>query len=242
MIAKIKRNTTPLPVRVAEELTQMVLTGAYKPGDRLPSENELCELLNVSRTTVREATKLLVSQNILEIHRGNGTYVCEQVGVSDDPLGLKFISDKQKLGRDLYAIRMMIEPEAAALAAKNAKPEEIEEMQRLCDAIKTQIEQGVYYGVNDRKLHSLIASSSGNIVMPNLTQTLNPSISAFISITQRAYKEETVKTHQHIVDAIRAGNTEGARQAMQDHLLLSKWNMDDAEKKRGEPVRLSDEG
>ena len=89
-------------------LSLIHIYGVFKPGDRLPNEYELAQRLGVGRSTVREAIKLLVSQNVLEIHRGNGTFVCEQTGVAADPLGLKFIPGKKKLGLDLCEIRFMI--------------------------------------------------------------------------------------------------------------------------------------
>lgn len=95
---------------------------------------------------MREATKALVSRNILEVHRGNGTFVCEQTGLVQDPLGLRFQPDKKRLGLDLCEVRLMIEPEIAALAAQKATEEEIARMQALCDAIGRKVRRNENYG------------------------------------------------------------------------------------------------
>ena len=98
MFTEVKQTSKPLPQLVSEEIEKLIVLGEFKPGDRLPSEYELAQRLGVGRSTVREATKALVSRNILEVHRGNGTFVCEQTGLVQDPLGLRFQPDKKRLG------------------------------------------------------------------------------------------------------------------------------------------------
>ena len=100
MFTEVKQTSKPLPQLVSEEIEKLIVLGEFKPGDRLPSEYELAQRLGVGRSTVREATKALVSRNILEVHRGNGTFVCEQTGLVQDPLGLRFQPDKKRLGLD----------------------------------------------------------------------------------------------------------------------------------------------
>lgn len=219
LFTEVKQTRKPLPVLVADEITQLVVNGDFKPGDRLPSEYELAQRLGVGRSTVREAIKLLVSQNVLEIHRGNGTFVCQQTGVSSDPLGLKFIPDKKKLGLDLCEIRFMIEPKIAMLAAQNATLAEIAQMQTLCDEIRDMIYAGENYGEKDKQLHTLIAACTRNLVIPNLIPILNEAIPLFIDITRQQAKMQTIETHQAVVNAIRARDGQAAYDAMWQHLL-----------------------
>lgn len=77
MFTEVKQTSKLLPELISEEIEKMVVRQEFKPGDRLPSENELAQRLGVGRSTVREAIKALVSRNILEVHRGSGTFVCE---------------------------------------------------------------------------------------------------------------------------------------------------------------------
>lgn len=206
MFKEVRPTSKPLPVLVAEEITQLVVDGAFKPGDRLPSEFELAQRLGVGRSTVREAIKLLVSQNVLEIHRGNGTFVCQHTGLVEDPLGFKFIGDKKKLGLDLCEVRFMLEPKVAMLAAKNATREEVDRMQSLCDGIRTCLETGEPYGELDRALHLQLAMCTRNSVFPTLLPVLNeghPPLNAHI-----------VQAHQAVVDAVRAHDGQAAYDAM----------------------------
>ena len=180
MFTEVKQTSKPLPQLVSEEIEKLIVLGEFKPGDRLPSEYELAQRLGVGRSTVREATKALVSRNILEVHRGNGTFVCEQTGLVQDPLGLRFQPDKKRLGLDLCEVRLMIEPEIAALAAQKATEEEIARMQALCDAIEEKVRRNENYGALDQQLHTLWAACTRNAIMPNLVPILSQAIPLFI--------------------------------------------------------------
>ena len=204
MFTEVKQTSKPLPQLVSEEIEKLIVLGEFKPGDRLPSEYELAQRLGVGRSTVREATKALVSRNILEVHRGNGTFVCEQTGLVQDPLGLRFQPDKKRLGLDLCEVRLMIEPEIAALAAQRA--------------IEEKVRRNENYGALDQQLHTLWAACTRNAIMPNLVPILSQAIPLFIDITKRALQMQSLCTHQAVVDAIRARDSEAARQAMRVHL------------------------
>lgn len=226
MFTEVKHNNKPLAVLAADQITAMIVNGKIKPGDRLPNEFEIAQLLGVGRSTVREATKLLVSQNVLEIHRGNGTFVCQQTGVAEDPLGLKFIQNKKKLGLDLCEIRFMIEPKIAQLAAQNATKQEIDKMQKLCDSIHQLILNGENYGELDRELHTLLATCTRNSIIPTLIPILNEAIPLFIDITNQSVKMETIVTHQAVVDAIKKKDGQAAYDAMWQHLVDNKRSID----------------
>lgn len=218
MLTEIKATNKPLPELISERLEGLIVSGEFKPGDKLPSEYMLAQRLGVGRSTVREAIKSLVSQNILEIRRGNGTFVCEQTGIVDDPLGLRFLSNKKQLGIDLCQVRLMIEPEIVAIAAKKATPEEIDQMQSLCNQIADKVYQDQDYDRLDQKLHTLWASCTRNTIMPSLIPVLDQAIPLFIDITKRSLRYQSIKTHQAIVDAIRQRDPDAARKAMQQHL------------------------
>lgn len=148
-----------------------------------------------------------MTRNILEIRRGFGTYVCEQVGMINDPLGFRFASDHHKLALDLCEIRIMIEPHLAHQAAVNATDDDIEEIQTICDAVAALINQKEYYGDKDIEFHTKIASCSGNLVVPRLIPIINSALAGRAAIT-----------HQEIADSIRRHDADGARNAMMQHL------------------------
>lgn len=218
MLTKVKLRNRPLQELVSEEIEKLIVRGEFRPGDKLPSEYELAQRLGVGRSTVREATKALISRNVLEVHRGNGTFVCEQTGLVPDPLGLRFQPNKKQLGLDLCEVRLMIEPEIAALAAKKATGEEIAQMRALCRAIEETGRRNENYCDLDQQLHILWATCTRNAVMPHLVPILNEAIPLFIDITNRSLYDRTLLTHQAVVDAISARDPEAARQAMRTHL------------------------
>ncbi|MEG2215817.1 MAG: FadR/GntR family transcriptional regulator [Clostridia bacterium] len=116
-----------LSANVAEEITQMIISGQFPQGCRIPNEQTFADMFNVSRGTVREAIKILVSAGILEIRRGNGTFVRSLTGISEDPFGLRFVA-QDSLMTELEELRYLIEPQVAALATERATDEEIAEM------------------------------------------------------------------------------------------------------------------
>lgn len=105
-------------------------------GSRLPSEHKLSERFGVGRSIVREAMKSLVTRGILEVKRGSGTFVKKPELDNGDPLGLSKYEDKYRLAMDLFDVRILLEPEVAAAACKNATKEQKDRIKELCDEIE----------------------------------------------------------------------------------------------------------
>lgn len=92
-----------LTEKTAQMIGEAIVNGFYKPGDRMPNEIELADELSISRATLREAIKVLVSKNILEVRRGIGTFVSETPGLGTDPLGLDYVNMQGEV-RDLIKL------------------------------------------------------------------------------------------------------------------------------------------
>ena len=90
-------SSRPLAEQVAQRIKDYILEEKLKSGDKLPTETALAREMGVARSTVREAIKRLESQNILTVRHGAGSFVTDQPGLADDPLGLDFIEDKERL-------------------------------------------------------------------------------------------------------------------------------------------------
>mgnify|MGYP002227439841 CR=1 FL=1 len=114
-----------LPQKLSEDIIAFILKENLQPGDKLPNETVLSERLNAGRSSVREAMKLLASRNIVTIRQGSGTYIASSPGMVEDPLGLTFIGNKQKLIHDLLEVRFLLEPSIAAMAATRANKKDI---------------------------------------------------------------------------------------------------------------------
>lgn len=211
-----------LPERIADEIIEVIANTELKVGDKLPSEAELIRKLNVGRSSLREAIKILVSRNIVEIRRGVGTFVSEKQGVAPDPLGFVFVEDKKKLALDILEVRHLIEPNIAARAAKMASEEQIKEMMKCCDEVEQLILSGTNHIEKDIELHTLIAEASQNLVVSKLLPIINCSIPLFMDVTKNALKNETIKTHRGIVEAIQRRDEKAAYDWMEKHISYNK--------------------
>lgn len=218
----LNMESKPLPEQTADKIIQYIIDNNLQVDDKIPNEFELGAILGVGRSTIREAVRILVSRNVLVIRRGAGTYIANNTGVSDDPLGLAFTKDKYKLARDLFQVRIILEPEIAAMAANMATERDIEVLKKQCDKVENMIKKGEDHMMEDVKFHQAIARCTGNAVIEKLIPIINTSVAVFANITARQLKEETITTHRAIADAIAEHNPTDAKHAMTMHMLYNK--------------------
>lgn len=211
-----------LPQKIAEDIIAFILEENLKPGDKLPNETVLCQRLNVGRSSLREAMRALASRNIVTIRQGSGTYIASSTGVVDDPLGLSFINNKKKLIHDLMEIRFLLEPSIAALAAMHADDTEIKKICKLCDDVEELLKAHKDHSDKDIELHTAIALSSKNIVVPRLVPVIFRSIPPLIESTGNTLCNETIESHREIADAIAAHDAIRAHDAMYLHLVYNR--------------------
>lgn len=211
-----------LSERVAQEIEKYIIESGLTADDRLPNEQKLAERLGVSRSTVREAIKILVSRNVVRIERGRGTFITEQPGVAVDPLGFNFVRDKRKLIHDLLEMRLMVEPSIAALAAERATPEEHRALREQADCVETSIRRGENHAEGDAQLHMLIAAATHNDVVSSVLPVLHQAVALFLQVTGDTLLEHTITAHRAIVDAIVRGDAAAASAAMADHLMENR--------------------
>ena len=179
----------------------------------------MAQRFEVSRSTIRLAEKILADRNILDVQRGAGTFVSHKLGISDDPLGFSLIYDKQKLAKDLLELRIMIEPNAAALAAQNAVRRDHELLFTLCDELDAIIKSGKNYIKKDMEFHQAVANCSGNTAIHNLIPYIHQMQALYDSVSGTRRPKETVPEHREIAMAISEHRGVDARNAMEYHLL-----------------------
>ena len=179
--------TKTLAEQVADGIMNLIQETPYKAGDKLPTEKELCESTGAGRNTVREALKILASRNVLEIRQGAGTFVSEKQGIPDDPLGFSMVNDHVKLTRDLLQVRIMLEPQIAALAAQCAKEHEIKELEEILEEMEAAMKKREDYSELDTKFHTKIAQCTHNIVMENLLPLNRQNMTGHGSRTERSF-------------------------------------------------------
>ena len=213
--------TKTLAEQVADGIMNLIQETPYKAGDKLPTEKELCESTGAGRNTVREALKILASRNVLEIRQGAGTFVSEKQGIPDDPLGFSMVNDHVKLTRELLQVRIMLEPQIAALAAQCAKEHEIKELEEILEEMEAAMKKREDYSELDTKFHTKIAQCTHNIVMENLLPVIGKGVAVFAKEVAQTEYDRTWISHRKIFCYIRDHKPFEAEMEMQYHLLYN---------------------
>lgn len=213
--------TKTLAEQVADGIMNLIQETPYKAGDKLPTEKELCESTGAGRNTVREALKILASRNVLEIRQGAGTFVSEKQGIPDDPLGFSMVNDHVKLTKDLLQVRIMLEPQIAALAAQCAKEHEIRELEEILEEMEEAMKKREDYSELDTKFHTKIAQCTHNIVMENLLPVIGKGVAVFAKEVAQTEYDRTWISHRKIFCYIRDHKPFEAEMEMQYHLLYN---------------------
>ena len=209
-----------LPEQIADKLREMIIQEKIQQGGKLPAEAELMARFSVSRSTVREAVKILQTEHIVDIRQGQGTFLCATPGLKQDPLGLRF-ADQEALIAKLLETRLLIEPSVAALAAQRRQDEHLRQMKILLDKMDNAYLHGEDYTPYDADCHSVIAKAARNDVVERLLPTIHESIQAGYTHTQRvegSYQRAS-QCHLDMYRGIMEHDSERARQAAQRHML-----------------------
>lgn len=217
-----KVNKKLLASQVEDELMEYILKTPVNAGEKIPNEYELAEKYGVGRSTIRETVKSLVSKGILEVRRGDGTYVISTNTPEEDPFGLSRFTDKYELALELFEVRLMLEPEIAALAAQKAGAKEKKEIMELCDEVEKLYRAGKNHTQKDLEFHTALAKASGNRIVETLIPTIHTSIITFVNLTYHRLMEETIETHKAVAEAVMRGDSVGAKCAMIMHLTYNR--------------------
>lgn len=217
-----KADRRPLGTQLESEIMEYIRKTPLEVGSKLPNEFELMEIFGVGRSTVREAVKALVTKGVLEVRRGAGTYVISTTTPHDDPLGVGQMKGKLRTALDLCEVRLMMEPKIAALAAEKATDEECLEIKYLCDEVERIYQSDGDHMAKDVEFHSYIARCSKNQVVENLIPMITSAVAAFVNVTNRMLKQETIETHRAITEAICNHDPAGAEYAMIMHLNYNR--------------------
>ncbi len=211
--------TRELSMVAATKIREMILAKDMKPYDKLPSEAILMEMLGVSRSTVREAIKILIAENIVEIQRGKGTFICKNPGIGKDPLGLHF-ADQVNLLENLMETRLMIEPQIAYLAAQRATKKNIEALRVVIEQMQEAQFKKIDYTPYDVAFHTAVAECTQNDVLHRILPIICESIrEGYVeTVNVEGSFERAIISHIKIYEAIREGGAEAAKLETEKHL------------------------
>ena len=211
-------------IRVSEEIIgqvrDLITSGRLKVGDRLPAERELAKTLDVGRSTVREAIRALESLGILQARPGEGTFlVANPADQRPDPFAANLFNSWDNQHK-LFEVRMVIEPDLAALAARRATADHIQRMREILNDQEQLVRQGDNGIKADTTFHFLLAEASGNDIllriMDGLMDRLQETREASLNTGGRPLR--SLKQHRAILRAVEARDPETAELRMREHI------------------------
>ena len=210
-----------LSVRIADQLTDMIANHRFLPGDKLPNEIELADELQVSRTTLREALRILITRGLVEVRRGVGTFVTQSKRIHADYDVLK-IQNTNVTAKELYEMRLMFEPQAAYYACLRASDEELETIFRFGELDEAMIlRSDPQWDESEQQFHKSIASATHNQFITALLPIFNRAIHQGVILANESPEVSQMTLHDHrvLMDYLRDRNPEGAKTAMYLHII-----------------------
>ncbi len=207
-----------LSEKIASELYNIiVLQKKFAPGDKLPNENELSEQLGVSRTTLREAVRYLVAQGVLNVQRGRGTFISDDLSLFN-----KYDVGSLSHARlaDMYEIRLMFEPQCIMLACSRATEEELQRIFDQAQYVERLVREDGDWPDEDQQLHEMIAAASHNEFIIRLFPIINAAVTEAMEMTDNAegLKNIVIYDNRAMCEFLRIRDGAGAKSAMNIHI------------------------
>src|SRR5215469_14033310 len=223
-----RKRSSNLAQQVVTNISSLIESGMLAPGEKLPRESEIVRQEGVSRTVVREAISKLQALGLVATRHGVGTFICEPAergGFGIDRIAINSADDILAM----LELRIAIETEAAALAAKRRSDNHLNAMRRAMESFKEEIHSGRGAVDADFQFHLTIARASGNRYFLKIITTLGsrmiPRARFHIDEHQRPQQEYLVRIdheHEDIYNAILRADPEASRAALRNHLSNSR--------------------
>jgi GntR family transcriptional repressor for pyruvate dehydrogenase complex len=211
-------------MRVSEEIIgqvrDLITSGRLKVGDRLPAERELAKILQVGRSTVREAIRALESLGVLQARPGEGTFLVANPAEQRPDLFNVDLFKSWDNQRRLFEVRIVIEPDLAALAARRATPDQIQRMREILDDQDQLIQQGDNGIKADTGFHFLVAEAANNDILLRIMDGLMDRLqeTRAVSLSKGGRPVRSLRQHRAILRAIETRDADAAEQRMREHI------------------------
>lgn len=208
---------------VIERLTQAIVDGRLKPGDRLPSESQIAATFGISKPIAREALRELAAMGVIQMQQGK---VGRIRAVDSGPLArfFRFAVGRTEQGlHDAVELRRMLEPQIARFAAQRRTESELQALRDILKEMDASLGDIPRWIEADLAFHAQIAAMSHNALVALQMQGLEPVVREMMgrfndrAARKRADWRQTYDRHVRVAEAIESGNAEAAEQAMRDH-------------------------
>lgn len=216
---------------IAEQLRTLIVNGKLPPGEKLPPERTLAEMLGVGRSSLREAVNILQTQGFVESRKRKGIFVCSLgSSIVADPLHQVLESDKDKL-LQLYEIRKDMEIITAARAAEKRSVEDIEKLKGILADMEADARDIRIDLARDMDFHMAIAHSTGNFFRSHILKSIFDLSYVYLKfvvkhiVNDKTHILSVLDQHELIFRAIETREPDQAKKAMKDHLTFveNQW-------------------
>ena len=210
--------------QIADQLRQLIASGEFAVGARLPAERELASQLGVSRPSVREALIALEVEGIIEVRTGSGIYVLAQHAAAKSLPAPAENTPTDWGPMEVMQARLLVEAEVAALAALHAKRQDLQAIAAALQQMKEESARGEMPRHGDEAFHQAVAHACGSSVLLDTVQRFWQARSGPLFERLSDYFENppawqaAITEHEHVLAAIKARDPQAARRAMQKHL------------------------
>jgi GntR family transcriptional repressor for pyruvate dehydrogenase complex len=212
---------TRLSEAAIEQIKELIVSKNLEPGAQLPSERELVTVLGISRASIREALRMLEIMGLVSVQPGRGVFVKALSGDLFMPLSSLLSTHKETLQHHFEA-RLILEPEAAAFAARRANGNDIRRLEKVLATFQENLDADNLVALirADILFHRLIARATHNRTFEILMNTItrHDFIGWKMSLRTKKRPVNTVKEHGKIFEAILAKDEKKAKSAMRSHL------------------------
>jgi len=211
------------------QIMALIHDSHFAPGERLPAERELAELLSVSRPTLRDALNRLEARGYIDRRTGSGSYVCTSIPEAVRSPLEQGIREKLVTLQQIIAVRKPLEVWAAKQAALHRTTDQVEELKDALSAMRavgkrTERPAQKEYAQADIQFHLVIAKMTGNPVYLHtihfLTDLISQSLEISREVLDQGFTSDNNLRHQRILESIVAGDSRGAGKAMTAHFVL----------------------